>query len=61
MTRIADSCGYGVPLMSVDGQRPHSALSAQKKLRVGGPAAFDVYVDEKNTISIDGLPAVKRS
>ena len=35
VTRIADSCGYGVPLMSLEGQRPHATLSAQKKLRDG--------------------------
>ncbi len=58
VTRIADSCGYGVPLMSVDGHRPHSTLSAQKKLRVGGPGAFDAYVAEKSARSIDDLPAV---
>lgn len=34
--RIADSCGYGVPLMSLDGERDHYALSAAKSLRVGG-------------------------
>ncbi|MEY2441701.1 MAG: hypothetical protein QOJ46_1127 [bacterium] len=59
VTRIADSCGYGVPLMSADGLRPHAPLWAQKKLRTGGVEAIDAYVAEKNTQSIDGLPAVK--
>jgi hypothetical protein len=59
VTRIADSCGYGVPLMSLDGHRPHSTLSAQKRLRVGGQAAIDEYVVERNSVSIDGLPAVE--
>jgi len=59
VSRIADSCGYGVPLMSLDGHRPHQTLSAQKKLRVGGPGAIEDYIAEKNTISIDGLPAVE--
>jgi hypothetical protein len=59
VSRIADSCGYGVPLMSLDGHRPHSTLSAQKRLRVGGQAAIDDYVVEKNSVSIDGLPAVE--
>ena len=58
VTRIADSCGYGVPLMSVDGHRPHATLSAQKRLRVGGPGAIDDYVAERNAVSIDGLPAI---
>jgi hypothetical protein len=57
VTRIADSCGYGVPLMSVDGHRPHSTLSAQKRLRTGGPDAMDDYIADRNAVSIDGLPA----
>ena len=57
VTRIADSCGYGVPLMSLDGHRPHATLSAQKKLRVGGPEAIAASIAERNTESIDGLPA----
>ena len=56
--RVADSCGYGVPLMSHEGQRPHSELWAAKKLRVGGPDALLDYQREKNLVSIDGLPAV---
>ena len=56
--RIADSCGYGVPLMSYEGRRPHMDLWAAKKLRVGGPEALLDYQREKNCHSIDGLPAV---
>ncbi|HET6866198.1 MAG TPA: pyridoxamine 5'-phosphate oxidase family protein [Solirubrobacteraceae bacterium] len=56
--RIADSCGYGVPLMSHEGQREHMGLWAAKKLRVGGPDALLDYQREKNSVSIDGLPAV---
>jgi hypothetical protein len=56
--RVADSCGYGVPLMSYEGERPHSELWAAKKLRVGGPDALLEYQREKNSVSIDGLPAV---
>src|ERR1035438_5938355 len=33
VTRIADSCGYGVPLMKPQGQRPHMNAWAGKKLR----------------------------
>ena len=59
VTRIADSCGYGVPLMSLEGQRPHATLSAQKKLRVGGPSG-DRGRDRSSAtrVSIDGLPAI---
>jgi hypothetical protein len=59
LDRIADSCGYGVPLMSYDGRREHLDLWAAKKLRVGGPAALVDYQRENNTVSIDGLPAVE--
>ena len=56
--RIADSCGYGVPLMSYERERPHYDAWAQKKVRVGGPDALDRYAEEHNSDSIDGLPAV---
>jgi hypothetical protein len=59
VARIADSCGYGVPLMSYEGERPHIAASAEKKMRVGGPAAFLDYQRDKNAVSLDGLPAVE--
>jgi hypothetical protein len=58
VTRIADSCGYGVPLMSLEGPRPHSVLSAQKRLRSGGPDAIARYKAERNAVSLDGLPAI---
>jgi predicted pyridoxine 5'-phosphate oxidase superfamily flavin-nucleotide-binding protein len=57
--RIADSCGYGVPLMSHEGQRPHMDAWSDKKLRVGGTEALRDYQREKNSESIDGLPAVE--
>jgi hypothetical protein len=55
--RIADACGYGVPLMSYEGEREHAEKWAEKKLRAGGEAAIAQYMEEKNTASIDGLPA----
>jgi hypothetical protein len=58
VVRVADSCGYGVPLMKHEGPRPHMDLWAAKKLRVGGPEALLDYQREKNARSIDGLPAV---
>jgi hypothetical protein len=57
--RVADACGYGVPLMTYSGERPHSDAWAAKKLRVGGPDALHDYQREKNSRSIDGLPAVE--
>jgi len=59
VTRIADSCGYGVPLMTLDGLRPHQDAWAEKKLRIGGPQAIADYQREKNARSLDGLPAVE--
>lgn len=57
--RVADSCGYGVPLLSYEDQRPHVDAFAAKKLRAGGPEALRAYQREKNSESIDGLPAVE--
>ncbi len=57
VVRVADACGYGVPLMSYEGEREHMEAWAQKKMSVGGPAALDEYMAEKNEVSIDGLPA----
>jgi hypothetical protein len=59
VTRISDSCGYGVPLMSYEGERPHSDLSTAKRLRVQGPDALRDYQAEHNRRSLDGLPAVE--
>ena len=59
VTRVADSCGYGVPLLSFEGTRPHAEAWAEKKMRVGGTEALLDYQREKNAESIDGLPAVE--
>src|SRR5947209_706075 len=56
--RVADSCGYGVPLMEYAGDRPNSRLWAEGKLRKQGPGALREYVAERNAESIDGLPAL---
>jgi predicted pyridoxine 5'-phosphate oxidase superfamily flavin-nucleotide-binding protein len=55
--RIADACGYGVPLMSYEGEREHAEKWAEKKLRADGESGIADYMAEKNTASIDGLPA----
>ena len=59
VVRIADSCGYGVPLMSYEGLRPHQKLWAEKKISTGGTEALEDYQRQKNATSIDGLPAVE--
>jgi hypothetical protein len=56
--RIADSCGFGVPLMTYEGERPQSQAWAETKLAKGGPQALEEYVAEMNAVSIDGLPAL---
>ena len=53
VSRIADSCGYGVPLM--DFQKDREALTASHARK--GEDALQSYREEKNRISLDGLPA----
>jgi hypothetical protein len=57
--RIADSCGYGVPLMALTGERDHYELSVAKRLRTGGPEALARRRAEVNARSIDGLAALE--
>jgi predicted pyridoxine 5'-phosphate oxidase superfamily flavin-nucleotide-binding protein len=56
--RIADSCGYDVPLMDYVGQREHHPKAVAKRVRVMGPEGYVEYARERNGESIDGLPAV---
>ena len=59
VTRISDSCGYGVPLMSFEGLREHHHLATAKRLRtVGGEEGYDEHRREVNARSLDGLPAL---
>jgi hypothetical protein len=58
VTRVADSCGYGVPLMTFEGLREHHALSTGKKLRTMGADGYARYLSDHNPASIDGLPAL---
>jgi hypothetical protein len=57
--RIADSCGYGVPLMALQGERRNARAWAEGKLSKGGPAALQDYMAQRNAESIDGLPALR--
>jgi hypothetical protein len=54
VARISDSCGYGVPLMSLEGHR--RAMDAWSEHK--GEDGIRSYWVEKNRASIDGLPAV---
>jgi hypothetical protein len=56
--RIADSCGFDVPLMAEQGRRPQRGAWVENKLAKGGQAALAEYVAEHNAESIDGLPAL---
>jgi hypothetical protein len=49
---VLTSCGYGVPLMELTGQRDLMDRWADKK----GPEGLATYQAEKNTTSLDGLP-----
>ena len=58
VTRVADSCGYGVPEMEFVRNREHLALAHAKKERVTGDGYRDVQVT-RNSHSLDGLPALR--
>jgi Pyridoxamine 5'-phosphate oxidase len=53
VSRVADSCGYAVPRMSLDSERDILDLANAKK----GPARLASYRVARNAHSIDGLPA----
>jgi hypothetical protein len=55
--RISDSCGFGVPVMTLVGERDLLARSAEKR----GPEGLVEYRKERNAVSIDGLPGLQRT
>ena len=59
VTRVADSCGYGVPEMSFVADREHLALAHAKKERVNGSERYREIQVTRNGASIDGLPALR--
>lgn len=52
--RVSDSCGYGVPVMELEGERDLLRLTAEKK----GEQGMEAYRIERNRVSIDGLPGL---
>ena len=54
VSRIADSCGYGVPLLRYDGERDQLSAWARKQ----GPEGLKNYRVGRNQKSIDGLPGL---
>jgi hypothetical protein len=61
VTRVSDSCGYGVPLMSFEGLRNHHELATAKKLRTIGADGYAEHRRRANASSLDGLPALRRA
>ena len=55
--RISDSCGYGVPLMAYEGERPHYELSVQKHIRTLGAEEYVRVRRKRAARTLDGLPA----
>jgi hypothetical protein len=53
--RISDSCGYGVPKYTFDGDRAQLLRWAEHK----GVEGLTEYQKKKNARSIDGLPALR--
>jgi pimeloyl-ACP methyl ester carboxylesterase len=53
--RIADACGYAVPLYRFEGERAQLGEWAEKK----GEGGLVAYRQEKNAKSIDGLPGLR--
>jgi hypothetical protein len=52
--RVQTSCGYGVPLYEYVGERDHHFKWAEAK----GPDGIVEYRNDKNLISMDGLPTL---
>ena len=53
--RVADSCGYAVPLYEYQGERSQLIAYAEKK----GPEGMERYKAEKNKTSIDGIAGLR--
>jgi predicted pyridoxine 5'-phosphate oxidase superfamily flavin-nucleotide-binding protein len=54
LTRVTDSCGYGVPMFKYEGEREQLHAWARKQ----GPEGLKDYRQRKNRQSIDGLPGL---
>jgi pyridoxamine 5'-phosphate oxidase-like protein len=54
LTRVTDSCGYGVPSFKYEGEREELHAWGRKK----GSEGLRDYRERKNRQSIDGLPGV---
>lgn len=52
ITMVQTSCGFGVPCYEYKGERDHAHKWAEKK----GAEGLEKYKQEKNLVSMDGLP-----
>jgi Pyridoxamine 5'-phosphate oxidase len=55
VTRLTDSCGYGVPLFKYEGERTQLQAWAKKR----GAEGLKAYRQLKNRKNMDGLPGVE--
>ena len=55
VSRVSESCGFGVPLMRHEADRTQLTVWAVKE----GPEGLAEYRQQKNRASIDGLPGVR--
>jgi hypothetical protein len=55
VSRVSDSCGFGVPLMTYVGERSQLQAWAEKK----SPEELLAYRREMNRVSVDGLPGME--
>ena len=56
VTRVSDSCGYGVPTYAYEGERPQTRAYAEQ---VGAEKMRD-YLFVNNETSLDGLPGLTK-
>ena len=54
VARVADSCGYSVPRMTLESDRELLDSWTERKT----PSTLRAYREEKNTVSLDGLPGL---
>jgi hypothetical protein len=54
LTRVSNTCGYGVPFLKYEGERTQLRDWARRK----GAAGLEAYRQEKNRKSLDGLPGL---
>ena len=55
VTRVADSCGYSVPLYDYVGERDQLLAWTERK----GPEGLETYREKNNAASIDGLAGLR--